>query len=150
MELTSSLVYLKSYTDTCLLTQLRGSSVGCESDSTAREEAGQLPFEAAHSIQLKNEEIMHDAKLEMEADDLVAAGSIALPIGSPRPGYEPMQVPSRVGLHDFELLSVVGQGAFGKVRYIAHGSALHLNGAGTDYKGVYGDVNDLRPLSTLV
>ena len=67
---------------------------------------------------------MHDTKIEMEEDDLVAAGSVALPIGSPRSGHEHMDnIPTRVGLHDFQLLSVVGQGAFGKVgaRKLLHG-----------------------------
>ena len=71
----------------------------------------------------KNEEALHDAQVEMEQDDLVSVGSVAQPLGSPMRPLSMMATnplvevqDTKVGLHDFELLSVVGQGAFGKVR----------------------------------
>ena len=114
--------------------QARGSSIGGDSDgpttlgsASGADEPSQsdptrLDPPALSMEQLRlNEEALHDAQVEMEADDLVSVGSVAQPLGSPMRGTAAvnsfMQVPdSRVGLHDFELLSVVGQGAFGKVK----------------------------------
>ena len=102
---------------------MRGSSIGGDSDgpATLHSSSGDEPSSSEPSIlslkqQQKNEEVLHDAQLEMEEDDPIAAGTFVHPLGSPRACPGALEAPpTRVGLHDFELLSVVGQGAFGKV-----------------------------------
>ena len=117
--------------------QARGSSIGGDSDGPATTlgstSGGEEPPAALHTSRLdppvlskeqlrKNEEALHDAQVEMEQDDLVSVGSVAQPLGSPMRPSSMMATnmlvevqDTKVGLHDFELLSVVGQGAFGKV-----------------------------------
>jgi hypothetical protein len=51
----------------------------------------------------KNALALHDAQMEIERDGPISQTGNGTPC-------------TKVGLQDFELLSVVGQGAFGKVR----------------------------------
>ncbi len=77
----------------------------------------------------KHEENLHDAQLEMEQDGPVVAQECppppeATPGHAAAPVATPGSATDKVGLQDFELLCLVGQGAFGKVREVSDGRAL--------------------------
>jgi hypothetical protein len=91
-----------------------GHSLGHQSSVTSGCELGTLEQQlssvslAEEATTAEAEAVIHEAQLELECDGPVQIATVT---------NVPNGLPAKAGPHDFDILRVVGQGAFGKVRH---------------------------------